>query len=100
MPGEFLTPKPVSHYVRIVRFMPMVELVQKHNGTAHRLHIRGHNGKLYSYLVVYDSVSADARREERVLQLLRLLNDYLIKYKVCTLFCDPLLPSFNEKKFF
>jgi hypothetical protein len=33
---------------------------------------RGHNGKIYPYLVVNDSGLSDARREERVLQLLRL----------------------------
>lgn len=37
--------------------------------------------QIYPYLVVNDSGLADARREERVLQLLRMLNSYLIKYK-------------------
>ena len=46
-----------------------------------RLHIRGHNGKIYPYLVVNDSGLADARREERVLQLLRMLNHLLGKHK-------------------
>lgn len=32
-------------------------------------------------MVVNDSGLADARREERVLQLLRMLNSYLVKYK-------------------
>ncbi len=36
---------------------------------------RGHNGKIYPYLVVNDSGLSDARREERVLQLLRLDQD-------------------------
>ena len=46
-----------------------------------RLYIRGHNGKIYPYLVVNDSGLADARREERVLQLLRMLNHLLGKHK-------------------
>ena len=45
------------------------------------MHIRGHNGKIYPYLVVNDSGLSDARREERVLQLLRMLNHLLGKHK-------------------
>ena len=36
---------------------------------------------MYPYLVVSDSGLADARREERVLQLLRMVNDLLAKHK-------------------
>ncbi len=53
--------------------MPRVEIVQKHNSAARRLYIRGHNGKIYPYLVVNDSGLADARREERVLQVFTTL---------------------------
>ncbi|RWS25705.1 transformation/transcription domain-associated protein-like protein, partial [Leptotrombidium deliense] len=81
LPGEFLLPKHNHYYVRIARFMPRVEIVNKHNTAARRLFIRGHNGKIYPYLVVNDSCLTDARREERVLQLLRLLNHYLGKQK-------------------
>lgn len=45
------------------------------------MRIRGHNGRLYPYLVVNDAGLGDARREERVLQLLRMLNHYLGKQK-------------------
>lgn len=61
--------------------MPRVDIVQKHNTAARRLYIRGHNGKIYPYLLVNDSGLVDARREERVLQLLRMLNHYLGKQK-------------------
>ena len=61
--------------------MPRVEIVNKHGSAARRLQIRGHNGKIYPYLVVNDSGLADARREERVLQLLRMLNHLLGKHK-------------------
>lgn len=76
-----MIPKHNHYYVRIARFMPKVEIVCKHNTAARRLYIRGHNGKIYPYLVVSDSCFSDARREERVLQLLRLLNHYLGKQK-------------------
>lgn len=81
LPGEFLLPKHSHYFVRIARFMPKVDIVQKHNTAARRLYIRGHNGKIYPYLVVNDCGLADARREERVLQLLRMLNLYLGKQK-------------------
>ncbi|CAG9853589.1 unnamed protein product [Phyllotreta striolata] len=81
LPGEFLIPKHNHYFVRIARFMPRVDVVQKHNTVARRLYIRGHNGKIYPYLVVNDSGVADARREERVLQLMRMLNLYLGKQK-------------------
>lgn len=81
LPGEFLLPKHSHYYVRIARFMPRVEVVQRHNTAARRLRIRGHNGRLYPYLVVNDAGLGDARREERVLQLLRMLNHYLAKQR-------------------
>lgn len=81
LPGEFLLPKHSHYYVKISRFMPRVDIIQKHNTAARRLYIRGHNGKVYPYLVVNDSYIGDARREERVLQLMRMLNHYLGKQK-------------------
>ena len=81
LPGELLLPKHAHYQVCIQRFMPRVEIVQKHNAAARRLYIRGHNGKIYPYLVVSDSGLADARREERVLQLLRMMNHLLGKHK-------------------
>ncbi|XP_030767739.1 transcription-associated protein 1 [Sitophilus oryzae] len=81
LPGEFLLPKHNHYFVRITRFMPRVDVVQKHNAVVRRLYIRGHNGKIYPYLVVNDSGLADARREERVLQMLRMMNIFLGKQK-------------------
>ncbi|KAJ8314001.1 hypothetical protein KUTeg_008562 [Tegillarca granosa] len=81
LPGEFLLPKHSHYYVRIARFMPRVEIVQKHNTAARRLYIRGHNGKVYPYLVVNDACLTESRREERVLQLLRMMNHFLTKQK-------------------
>lgn len=70
-----------AFYVRIAKFMPRVELVQRHNFSARRLTIRGHNGKLYPYLVVNDAWLTESRREERVLQLLRMFNYFFEKRK-------------------
>ncbi|XP_011636974.1 transformation/transcription domain-associated protein [Pogonomyrmex barbatus] len=81
LPGEYLIPRHSHYSVKIARFMPRVEVVQRHNTTARRLRIRGHNGRIYPYLVVNDAGLGDARREERLLQLLRMLNHYLTKQK-------------------
>nr|XP_042899044.1 transformation/transcription domain-associated protein isoform X5 [Parasteatoda tepidariorum] len=81
IPGEFLLPKHNHYFVRISRFMPRVDIVLKHNTAARRLYIKGHNGKIYPFLVVNDACLSDARREERVLQLLRMLNHCLGKQK-------------------
>lgn len=81
LPGEYLSPKHSHYYVCIAKFMPKVEVVQKHHCAARRLYIRGHNGKVYPYLVMNDSGLIDSRRDERVLQMLRMLNHYLSKQK-------------------
>ncbi|XP_033101198.1 transformation/transcription domain-associated protein-like isoform X1 [Anneissia japonica] len=81
LPGEFLVPKHNHYYIRIARFMPTVQIVQKHNTSARRLYIRGSNGKIYPYLVVNNACLGESRREERVLQLLRMLNHFLAKRK-------------------
>lgn len=73
-----------SYFNSVSRFMPRVEIVQKHNTAARRLYIRGHNGKIYPYLVMNDACLTESRREERVLQLLRLLNPCLEKRKETT----------------
>ena len=36
----------MPYYVRIARFMPRVEIIQKHNTTVRRLYIQGDNGKV------------------------------------------------------
>ncbi|KAL1465116.1 hypothetical protein WDU94_004709 [Cyamophila willieti] len=81
LPGEYLSPKHSHSYVCISKFMPRVDVVQKHHSAARRLYIRGHNGKIYPYLVMNDSGLIDSRRDERVLQMLRMLNHYLSKQK-------------------
>ncbi|XP_037947653.1 transcription-associated protein 1 isoform X2 [Teleopsis dalmanni] len=81
LPGELLIPTSSHYHIRIARFMPRVEIVQKNNTAARRLYIRGTNGKVYPYLVIIDTGLGDARREERVLQLMRMLNCYLEKQK-------------------
>uniref|UniRef100_UPI0035902465 transformation/transcription domain-associated protein-like n=1 Tax=Myxine glutinosa TaxID=7769 RepID=UPI0035902465 len=81
VPGECLLPKPAHHYINIVRFMPRVEIVQNQGTAVRRLYIRGHNGRLYPFLVTNDACPMESRSEERVLHILRLLNPCLEKHK-------------------
>lgn len=82
IPGEHFLPKLNKMCViKIARFMPRVEVVNKHNSSPRRLYIRGHNGKIYPYLICNDSSFGDSRREEQFLHILRLLNLYLSKHK-------------------
>ena len=94
----------MPYYVKIARFMPRVELIQRHNSTVRRLCIQGDNGKvwvcihivficeseifvcflsqIYPYLVLNDAHMVKCRREERVLQLISMTNLCLEKDKV------------------
>lgn len=38
----------MPYYVRVARFMPRVEIIQKYNMTIRRLYIQGDNGKVWS----------------------------------------------------
>ena len=42
----------------------------------------GNRFQIYPYLVVNDPCMTESRREERVLQLLRMSNHFLVKHKV------------------
>uniref|UniRef100_A0A1B0BG81 Uncharacterized protein n=1 Tax=Glossina palpalis gambiensis TaxID=67801 RepID=A0A1B0BG81_9MUSC len=46
LPGEFLIPSSPHYHIRISRFMLRVEIVQKNNNAARRLHIRRTNDAL------------------------------------------------------
>lgn len=45
--------QPMPYYVRIARFMPRAEIVQKLNSTVRRLYIQGHNGKVCKTMMVW-----------------------------------------------
>ena len=56
IPGEYLMPKTMPYYVRIARFMPRVEIVQRHHSTVRRLYIQGDNGKASILLQTVENV--------------------------------------------
>ena len=85
IPGEFLIPRSTNYCVRISRFLPRYESVEKFNSYMRRISIRGHNGKIYPFLIANEGNTEknfyDGRKEEHVMQLMRMLNSYLSKQK-------------------
>ena len=70
-----------DYYVRISRFLPCYESLEKYNSYARRISIRGHNGKVHRFLIMSEATFADCRKEEHVMQLMRMTNTYLAKQK-------------------
>lgn len=62
-------------FVKVDRFMPEVELVRSPGGMSRRLVIRGHDASIHPFSVQQPAFR-QCRREERILQLLRILNGY------------------------
>ena len=81
IPGEFLIPRSTNYCVRISRFLPRYESVEKYNSYMRRISIRGHNGKIYPFLISNETTYYDCRKEEHVMQLMRMSNTYLSKQK-------------------
>lgn len=52
LPGELLLPRHSHYNVKIAKFMPRVEIVQKHNTSARRIFIRGTNGKVIVQVMI------------------------------------------------
>lgn len=79
VPGQYLLNKDNNtHFVKIGRFMPEVDFTRGTHTSHRRLTIRGHDGSLHSFAVQYPAVR-HSRREERMFQLYRLLNERLRK---------------------
>ncbi len=81
IPGDFLIPRHTNYNVKISKFLPRVESVEKYNAYSRRISIRGHNGKVYPFLISNEANYYECRREEHTLQLLRMVNTYLGKQK-------------------
>lgn len=81
IPGEFLIPRQTNYFVRISKFLPRVESVEKYNAYSRRISIRGHNGKIYPFLISNETNYYECRKEEHTMQLMRMMNTYLAKQK-------------------
>ncbi|KAI1391135.1 uncharacterized protein F4822DRAFT_175206 [Hypoxylon trugodes] len=81
VPGQYLQHKDKNQdFIRIDRFLPNVDLVRGVGGSHRRLKIRGHDGSIHSFAVQHPA-ARHCRREERILQLFRHLNQTLAKKK-------------------
>lgn len=81
IPGQYLQHKDKNQdFIKIDRFLPDVDLIRS-NGIAHRrLKIRGHDGSVHAFQVQHPA-ARNCRREERILQLFRQLNQTLSSKK-------------------
>ncbi|KAK4622341.1 Transcription-associated protein 1 [Fulvia fulva] len=81
IPGQYLQHKDKNQdFVRIERFLPIVDLVRGVASCHRRLKIRGHDGSVHPFAIQHPA-PRHSRREERVLQLFRIFNSTLSKKK-------------------
>ncbi|CRK43153.1 hypothetical protein BN1723_019118, partial [Verticillium longisporum] len=81
IPGQYLEHKDKNQdFIRIERFLPNVELVRSISASYRRLKIRGHDASVHSWAVQHPA-ARHCRREERILQLFRQLNQTLNRRK-------------------
>lgn len=79
IPGQYLLNKDNnSHFIKIERFLPTLELIRGTHACYKRIKIRGHDGSLHQFAVQFPA-ARHCRREERIFQLYRILNDTLSK---------------------
>lgn len=81
VPGQYLQHKDKNQdFIRIERFLPNVDLVRMIGASHRRIKIRGHDGSIHPFAIQHPA-ARHCRREERILQLFRHLNQTLAKKK-------------------
>ncbi|KAI7899883.1 uncharacterized protein BX663DRAFT_576399 [Cokeromyces recurvatus] len=81
IPGQYLMLKDnANDFLRIDRFLPEVEVIRSYGNCYRRLIIRGNNGTLHPF-IIQNPVARQFRREERLMQLFRMLNYILERRK-------------------
>lgn len=79
IPGQyFLLKDNNTHFVKIERFLPTIDLARGSNACYKRLKIRGHDGSLHAFAVQFPA-ARHCRREESLFQLFRIFGDTLSK---------------------
>lgn len=79
VPGQYLFNKDNNtHFVKIERFLPTIDLARGTNACYKRLKIRGHDGSLHAFAVQFPT-ARHCRREESLFQLFRIFGDTLSK---------------------
>ncbi|KAK0626737.1 hypothetical protein B0T14DRAFT_473033 [Immersiella caudata] len=81
IPGQYLQHRDKNQdFIRIDRFLPNVDLIRLIGASHRRLRIRGHDGSVHAFAVQHPA-QRQCRREERILQLFRQLNQTLASKK-------------------
>ncbi|BFZ54613.1 transcription-associated protein 1 [Savitreella phatthalungensis] len=81
IPGQYLQHRDNNNdFVRIDRFMPTLDVVRGHGICYRRITIRGHDGSLHPFAIQYPA-ARHCRREERIIQLFRILSGVLSRRK-------------------
>ncbi|KAG2212646.1 hypothetical protein INT47_000623 [Mucor saturninus] len=81
IPGQYLLLNDnANDFLRIDRFLPEVEVIRSYGNCFRRLTIRGHDGSLHPF-VIQNPAARQFRREERLMQLFRILNSVLERKK-------------------
>ncbi|CCE81661.1 Piso0_002324 [Millerozyma farinosa CBS 7064] len=79
IPGQYLLNKDNNtHFVKIERFLPTIDLARGTNACYKRLKIRGNDGSLHSFAVQFPA-ARHCRREESLFQLFRIFGDTLTR---------------------
>lgn len=79
VPGQYLLNKDSnSHFVKIERFLPTIDLARGSNACYKRMKIRGNDGSLHTFAVQFPA-ARHCRREESLFQLFRIFDDKLSK---------------------
>ncbi|OLL22884.1 Transcription-associated protein 1 [Neolecta irregularis DAH-3] len=77
VPGQYLLHKDNNNdFIKILRFLPTLEVVRGNGICYRRLTIRGHDGSQHPFHVQYPA-ARHCRREERIVQFFRILNSAL-----------------------
>ncbi|CAN6608795.1 transcription-associated protein 1 [Trichomonascus vanleenenianus] len=81
VPGQYFELRDNNtHFVKIERFMPSVDVVRGSGTCYRRITLLGHDGSLHPFAVQYPA-ARHSRREERVTQLFKILNSVIARRK-------------------
>ncbi|QSL64955.1 hypothetical protein MERGE_002259 [Pneumocystis wakefieldiae] len=81
VPGQYLQHKENNNdFARIDRFMTTLDVIRGHGICYKRLTIRGYDGSIYPFAVQYPA-ARHCSREERIMQLFRILSGVLLRKK-------------------
>ncbi|XP_078446328.1 phosphatidylinositol 3- and 4-kinase family protein with FAT domain-containing protein isoform X2 [Wolffia australiana] len=82
IPGQYFTDQevPPDHTIKLDRVGPDVPIVRRHGSSFRRLTLIGSDGS-QSHFIVQTSLTPNARSDERILQIFRVLNKMFDKHK-------------------